>query len=153
MICSTIQGQSTPLGIQTANSIALSTMEAEYVALTQSMQDLIPIFEILKEVIALVFEIKPTIDYHTHSIAFSDVAQGTVPYAIDQSTIYEDNQACLKFACMAKQSPCTKHIVIPYHWFCTKIVNLEIQVEPIATHDQIAHQFTKGLCSIKFQAA
>ena len=95
--------------------IALSIMEAEYVALSQAMRDLIPICEILNEVMALVFETKPTIDYHTHSKAFSDVAEGTAPYAIDQSTIYEDNQACLKFACMAKLSPSTKYTGIPYH--------------------------------------
>ena len=77
------------------------------------MRDLIPICEILKEIMANVFEIKPTINYHTHSKAFSDAAEGTVPYAIDQSTIYEDNQACFKFACMAKLSPHTEHIGIP----------------------------------------
>ena len=74
---------------------------------------IIPICEILNEVMAIVFEMKPTIDFHTHSKAFSDVAEGTVPYAIDQSTIYKYIQACLKFACMAKLSPHTEHIGIP----------------------------------------
>ena len=36
--------------------IALSTMEAEYIALSQSMRDLIPIREVLKEIMSIVFE-------------------------------------------------------------------------------------------------
>ena len=41
--------------------VALSTMEAEYIALSQSMRDLIPICEILKEIMTIVFEISPSI--------------------------------------------------------------------------------------------
>ena len=44
-----------------------------------------------------------------------------MPSTIEQSTVYEDNHACLKFARMAQLSPRTKHIGIPYHWFCTKV--------------------------------
>ncbi len=43
--------------------IALSTMEAEYVALSQAMRDLIPIPELLKEHMAVVFDVKDTIHY------------------------------------------------------------------------------------------
>ena len=133
--------------------IALSTMEAEYIALSQAMHDLIPIREILKEFMHIVFNITPSIQYHTHSKAFTDVSKGTTKNCIEQSTIYEDNQACLKFARMPKLSPRTKHIGIPYHWFRSKITNLEIQVEPIDSNSQLADQFTKGLCKVKFQAA
>ena len=133
--------------------IALSTMEAEYIALSQAMRDLIPICEILKEFMHIVFNITPSILYHTHSKAFTDVSEGTTKNCIEQSTIYEDNQACLKFARMPKLSPRTKHIGIPYHWFRSKITNLEIQVEPIDSNSQLADQFTKGLCKVKFQAA
>ena len=52
--------------------IALSTMEAEYIALSQAMRDLIPIREILKEFMHIVFNITPSILYHTHSKAFTD---------------------------------------------------------------------------------
>ena len=123
--------------------IALSTMEAKYVALSQAMRDLISIREILKEFMAIVFEIQPIIASHAHSKVFKDIAEGTVPYhAIDQSILYEDNHACLKFACMAQLSPCTKHIGIPNHWFRMKIVNLDIHVKPIDTKYQLADQFT-----------
>ena len=133
--------------------IALSTMEAKYIALSQAMHNLIPICKTLKEFMHIVFNITPSILYHTHSKAFTDVSEGTNKNFIEQSTIYEDNQACLKFACMPKLSPRTKHIGIPYHWFHSKTSNLEIQVEPIDTNSQLADQFTKGLCKVKFQAA
>jgi hypothetical protein len=38
-------------------------MEAEYVALSQAMRDLIPIPELLKEHMAVVFDVKDTIHY------------------------------------------------------------------------------------------
>ena len=57
------------------------------------MQDFIPTCKILKEFMVIVFQIRPTIEYHTLSKAFSDVAEGTVPYTIDQLTIL--SQVCL----------------------------------------------------------
>ena len=96
--------------------VALSTMEAEYIALSQSMQDLIPIREVLKEIMTIVFKVEPAITYHSHSQAFTDTV-GTTAHVIPQSTVFEDNEACLKFARMPKLTPRTKHIGIPYHWF------------------------------------
>ena len=131
--------------------IALSTMEAEYIALSQAMRDLIPIREILKEIMTTVFHRKDTIVYTTKSKAFSDVSEGTTKYNIEQSTVYEDNESCLKFARMPKLTPRTKHIGIPYHWFRTKVEQLEIEIEPIDTNSQLADQFTKGLATDKFR--
>ena len=73
-----------------------------------------------------------------------------MPSSIDQSTVYEDNHACMKFARMAQLSPRTKHIGIPYHWFRSKVESLEIQIEPISTTKQLADQFTKGLSLVPF---
>jgi hypothetical protein len=124
--------------------IAISTMEAKYLALSQSMRDLIPIYQILHEITTVVFDAAPTIAYHAHSKAFDDVDAGTTPvlHTIEQSTVYEDNHACLKFARMAQLSPRTKHIGIPYHWFRTQVANLSIQIEPVAaTTKQLADKF------------
>jgi hypothetical protein len=133
--------------------IALSTMEAEYVALSQSMRDLIPIRQILKELLTIVFLRLPTVVYYAHSEAFEEVTPGFIPKSsvLEQSTVYEDNHACMKYACMAQLSPRTKHIGIPYHWFRTKVENLDIRIEPIATTKQLADQFTKGLSLVPFQ--
>jgi hypothetical protein len=132
--------------------VALSTMEAEYIALSQSMRDLIPIREVLKEIMTIVFEITPTISYHSHSKAFDDTI-GTTQHVIPQSTVYEDNDACLKFVQMPKLTPRTKHIGIPYHWFRTQVEKLEIQIESIDTKEQLGDQFTKGLPVDAFRLA
>ena len=50
-------------------------------------------------------------------------------------------------------SPRTKHIAIPYHFFRSKVENLEIKVVGVGTDDQVADQFTKGLSQFKFQKA
>ena len=123
--------------------IALSTMEAEYIALSQSMRDLIPIREILKEMFQHVFDKKPPVRYTTKSRIFE----------VPPSTVYEDNAACLQFARMPRMTPRTKHIGIPYHWFREKVDSLEIAIEPIKTSEQLADQFTKGLVRDKFVAA
>jgi hypothetical protein len=97
--------------------IALSTMEAEYIALSQAMRGLIPIQEVLKEVMTIVFEVPNTISYVTHSKSVYDNHNEGEKYNILQSTVFEDNDTCLKFARMPQLTPRTKHIGIPYHWF------------------------------------
>ena len=47
----------------------------------------------------------------------------------------------------------TRHITIPYHFFCSKVDSLEIKVLGIGTDDQVADWFTKGLTQDKFEAA
>ena len=126
--------------------IALSTMEAEYLALSASMRDLIPLREVVKEILTQVLiDNESQVSYRAHSRTFEDV-KDTIP----MSTVYEDNQACLKHAMMPKMSPRTKHIGVPYHFFRSKIIELEIEVVPIGTDNQLADQFTKGLLADKF---
>ena len=127
--------------------VALSTMEAEYIVLSQSMRDLIPIREILKEIMTIVFEESRSITYHSHSKAFADTI-GTASHVIPQSTVYEDTDACLKFARMPELTPRTKHIGIPYHWVRTQVERLKIQIESIDTTDQLGDQFTKGFLTV-----
>jgi hypothetical protein len=125
--------------------IALSTMEAEYIVIWQSMRDLIPISEILKDIKKHMFlDENYTPKFASHSKAFKD-AEIPESNGLPQSFIYEDNKACLKFAQMPKLSPITKHICIPFHWFKSKIVNLEIVVKSIDTTSQLGDQFTKVL--------
>jgi hypothetical protein len=123
--------------------IALSTMESEYIALSQAMRELIACREILKEIYTHVLhdsEKGKSIDYYTISKTF-----GELPASI----VHEDNEACLKFATMPKMSPRTKHIAIPYHFFRSKIGS-EIKVVAVNTDNQLADQFTKGLPQDKF---
>jgi len=108
------------------------------------MRDLIGVREILKELSAHVFStetINTPPDFKTISKTF-----GKLP----QSIVHEDNEACLKFAKMPKMTPRTKHIAIPYHFFRSKVADLEIKVVGINTENQLADQFTKGLPQDKF---
>ena len=120
--------------------ITLNTMEAEYLALSHSMRDLIAIRGLLSEIKRSTFDGElPDPSCSTHSTAF-----------IHPSTVYEDNTSALKFASMPKLSPRTKHIAIPYHFFHIEVMKGNISVVPINMEDQLADQFTKGLPHIKF---
>ena len=92
------------------------------------MRDVIGIREVLKEVYSHVLNSNNTLVYRTHSCAFTEVEPGKG--GIPQTKVYEDNKACLKHARMPKMSPRTKHIAIPYHFFRSKVEELEIAVEP-----------------------
>ena len=110
------------------------------------MRDLIPLREVVREILTQVLvDNESQVSYRAHSRTFEDV-KDTIP----MSTVYEDNQACLKYAMMTKMSPPTKHIGVPYHFFRSKIIELEIEVVPIGTDNQLADQFTKGLLADKF---
>ena len=132
---------------------ALSTMESEYLALSQSMRDLIPLREVLKEINTVVFG-KPVFPQcTTNSKSFGDIVTTEAESPIPKSKVYEDNNACLKFARLPRLTPRTKHIAVPYHWFRSKVEQLEVSIEPIDTDNQLADQFTKSLPSDKFLLA
>jgi hypothetical protein len=44
----------------------------------------------------------------------------------------------------------TKHIKVDYHFVREKVINRDISIQSISTHDQIADIFTKGLSSTQF---
>jgi hypothetical protein len=76
--------------------VALSTTEAEYIALSQSMRDLIPMRRLLQEAGSAL------------NLDFSKPA--TI-----HSTVFEDNNGAICLASSPKMSPRTKHIAIKYH--------------------------------------
>ena len=72
------------------SEISLSTMEAEYIELSQSMHELIDIREVIKEIrFFFIYEKTQNLKYCTHSKAF-------VLDDIPTSKFYEDSEACLK---------------------------------------------------------
>jgi hypothetical protein len=114
--------------------IALSTTEAEYIALSQSMRDLIPMRRLIKEAgEALGFDLSATASLH--------------------STVFEDNNGAISLALSPKISPRTKHIAVKYHHFRTSIGEANgIVIEKIDTDKQKADIFTKGLSAEQHQA-
>jgi hypothetical protein len=110
--------------------IALSTTEAEYIALSQAMRDLIPMKNLLLELAAVTgLELSQTI---THS------------------TIFEDNKGCADLVKSPKMRPRTKHIALKYH-HSRSFIGKDITIKWISTDDQLADIFTKSLTEAKFQ--
>ena len=81
--------------------ICLSTMESEYISLSKSCRDTLPLQGLVAEV--------------GTSLGLNNDKLMTI-----KSTIWEDNEAALKLANL--QLPYitnrSKHIAIKYHWFC-----------------------------------
>ena len=107
--------------------IALSTLEAEYIALSQSMRCVIP----LKELVAQVVD---ALDIDKDNVSF-----------VSHSTVYEDNNGCLRLATCQRMTPRTKHIGIKYHFFRSKVAEKVLRIQKIESEKQKADIFTKGL--------
>jgi hypothetical protein len=94
------------------------------------MLDLIPIRETLKEIMNIVVGVEGhTPKCATHSKSFKDVDCTDIP----TRNVYEDNAACIKLTMMHKLSPWKKHIGIPWHWFRSKHISLEVSVISVDT--------------------
>ena len=113
------------------SEIALSTTEAEYIALSQCIRQLIPIRRLLDEIQTIL-----SLEEFT-STAYS--------------TIFEDNQGCVKLANGPKMNPRTKHIALKYHHFREYVKSGDIRVQHVRSEDQKADIFTKGLVKAKFE--
>ena len=113
--------------------VALSTTEAEYIALSQSMRDLIPMRRLLQE-------------------AGQGLNLSFAKPAILHSTVFEDNNGALSLALSPKMTPRTKHIAVKYHHFRTSIgADKGILLVKIDTDIQKADIFTKGLPTEKYR--
>ena len=114
--------------------IALSTMEAEYVALSQSCKDLFPVIDQVKELGAAVgLPVEEYTNLHTR--------------------VYEDNVGALTLAGLEpkRMTPRSKHYAIKYHWFRSQIGPRKIKLLKIDTKHQLGDIFTKGLSREPFQ--
>jgi hypothetical protein len=107
---------------------ALSTMEAEYISLSQALRVLLPLRIALDEV--------STFLHLKHD-----------PHSLIKSTIFKDNQACLALATSdpPKLTPRSKSIAVKYHWFREHLQPTVIDIQSIASADQLADIFTKPL--------
>ena len=80
----------------------MSTLEAEYIFLSQAMRELLPMRELLQEI---------------GTELNLDFAQP----AIMHSTVFEDNNGALQLATSPRITPRTKHIAVKYHFFKDQI--------------------------------
>jgi hypothetical protein len=116
-------------------SIALSTMEAEYIALATAMRTLLPLKSILKTM--------------AHSLGLENLLGDQL------SIVYEDNEAALTLATTdpPRMTPRSKHIAVKYHWFRRHLKKGYIEVHHIGSNDQKADILTKALARIKHERA
>ena len=112
--------------------IALSSTEAEYMALSQAMREVIPLMELMKEAQKMNFPITPNIP-RVHC------------------RIFEDNSGAIEIAKVPKMRPRTKHLNIKYHHFCNHVKRGLISVHQVSTTEQIADIFTKPLGELLFE--
>jgi hypothetical protein len=106
--------------------IALSSTESEYISLSQSLREVLPLMRLVKEIRQAGFEM-PGASPNVHCKAF------------------EDNSGALEMAKTHKLRPRTKHLNIKYHHFREAVVNKEISIWKIDTKNQVADIFTKPL--------
>ena len=104
---------------------ALSTTEAEYIALSQAMREVIPLRRLMGELATVVgFKLKEVV---THS------------------TVFEDNKGCIDLANSPKMRPRTRHIATRYHHFREHVRQGQIRIKHIPSEDQLADIFTKPI--------
>ena len=81
--------------------IVLSITESEYIALSQSLKDVLPLMELLKEI--------------RNTIPSEDKAP------IVHCTVFEDNVGCIDLVKTPRMRPRTKHIALKYHHFRSSV--------------------------------
>jgi hypothetical protein len=104
--------------------IALGTTEAEYISLSQSLREAIPLMHLVREM------------NEKSTTTYSDVPKV-------YSKTFEDNSGALEIARTHKMRPRAKHINLAYHHFRSFVKKGLVVIWPIKTEDQPADVMTK----------
>jgi hypothetical protein len=114
-------------------SIACSTLQAEYAALSFSLKTLLPIKRLLEECVA--------------ALDVSATINTTV-----RARVFEDNQGAYHLATSQRLTNRTKYFHINFHWFWEHILSDHIILYKIGTSFQRADPCTKGLPQEPFES-
>lgn len=114
--------------------IALSTMEAEYIALSTACRDLFPLMDKLVEITTIL----------------------SLPFVAGSNMhirIHEDNAGALVLGNLEprRMTPRSKHYAVKYHWFREHLSPRNIELVKIASENQLGDIFTKGLSGTAFK--
>jgi hypothetical protein len=112
--------------------IALSTTEAEYIALSTALREVIGIMNLINELKEKGFPM-----FHP------------TPKVVCRT--FEDNKSCIEIATNHRTRPRTKHLSVRLHHFRSHIVQRTITIEHISTKEQLADIFTKPLPRDQFR--
>ena len=110
--------------------IALSTAEAEYIALSSALRLVLPLMTMMEE-IQILFPI------HVSKPDFV-------------CKVHEDNQSCIKMATGTKFSPRTKHIALKYYHFRSHVKSGRVTIVYRPTEEELADLLTKPLSNEAF---
>jgi hypothetical protein len=105
-------------------TVALSSTEAEYMAATLATQEAVWLRNLLQDM---------------------NFKQN------EATTIFEDNQGCIKLSKDATDHSRTKHIDIKHHFIREKVENKIVKLEYVPTNENQADILTKGLNRIRFE--
>jgi hypothetical protein len=106
------------------SSVALSTTEAEYIALSVAVREAVWLHKLLTDLF---------------------------DHEMDPTIIHCDNQSCVKLSENPVFHDRSKHIEIKYHYIRDMVQRKEVHVQYLPTHEQIADIFTKPLAKTKFE--
>ena len=106
--------------------ITLSTLEAEYSALSSSLRIVLPLRDLLLEI--------------TAGIKLPQGISTTL-----KCRVFEDNNGALLLATQQKITNRTKYFRVKWHHFWEQVRDGTLNVQKIGTHDQRADYLTKGL--------
>ena len=105
--------------------IALSTAEAEYIALSQAIREIMLFMSLLSEIEPFIKLKMPKPGIHRK--------------------VFEDNNSCIAMTVNRKFTPRTKHIVLKCHHFKAHVKSGAVKIFPIDTKEQTGDIFTKPL--------
>ena len=106
--------------------VALSTTEAEYIALSLAMREVLPLLRLLREMKGKDLPIPSELS----SI---------------KCTVFEDNEGTMELARTTKLRPRTKHINVKFHHFRASVEEGETTLVKVDTSEQQADILTKAL--------
>ena len=110
--------------------ISLSTTEAEYIALSQALREVILLMNMIGELKKDFLVIQDTPALHRK--------------------VFEDNKSCLALAKVLQMNPRTKYIALKCHHIRGYVTNKLISIHSIRDAEQVADIFTKPLPEKKF---
>jgi Reverse transcriptase (RNA-dependent DNA polymerase)/GAG-pre-integrase domain len=112
--------------------IALSSTESEYVSLSQSLREVIPLMRLVQELADAGFSMSTT----TPKV---------------HCRVFEDNSGALAMAQSPKMRPRTRHMNLKYHHFREAVSRGYISIHAINTLEQVADILTKPLAEMQFK--
>lgn len=112
--------------------IALSSTESEYISLSQSLREVIPMMRLINEMKDNGFDL-PINTPEVHC------------------KVFEDNNGALEMAQTPKMRPRTKHLNIKYHHFRSAVADKLVTIHRVSTEEQMADIFTKPLGLMLFE--